>query len=172
MFRYEPILKSVSRSFYLSLQILPRGIRPVIGLGYLLCRAADTMADTPALPYRDRLRLLTRFRDTLDHFPASESELIAFVSEVTDVLTSAPSPSEKALLRHLHEIVHIYQRLSLPDQSHIQQVVRAVIHGMTIDLETFPEPGEAPRALKTTADLENYLHHLIGDIPVFHVVSF
>ena len=43
-------LRSVSRSFYLSLAILPRSLREPIGLAYLLARAADTVADTRALP--------------------------------------------------------------------------------------------------------------------------
>ena len=40
------ILPRVSRSFYLSLRVLPQCVRPTIGLAYLFCRAADTIADT------------------------------------------------------------------------------------------------------------------------------
>src|SRR4029079_1139309 len=40
------LLRQVSRSFYLSLAILPRPLREPIGLAYLLARAADTVADT------------------------------------------------------------------------------------------------------------------------------
>src|SRR5439155_875358 len=38
------LLRRVSRSFYLSLVILPRPLREPIGLAYLLARAADTLA--------------------------------------------------------------------------------------------------------------------------------
>ncbi|MCI0869448.1 MAG: squalene/phytoene synthase family protein, partial [Chloroflexi bacterium] len=40
------LLKGVSRSFYLTLRVLPGGIREPVGLAYLLARAADTIADT------------------------------------------------------------------------------------------------------------------------------
>ena len=43
------VLKSVSRSFYLSIRILPRGMREPVAVAYLLARAADTIADTRAL---------------------------------------------------------------------------------------------------------------------------
>ena len=40
------LLRRVSRSFYLSLAVLPPAVRPTIGLAYLLARASDTIADT------------------------------------------------------------------------------------------------------------------------------
>ena len=40
------LLRDVSRSFYLTLRVLPRPVRPQIGLAYLLARATDTIADT------------------------------------------------------------------------------------------------------------------------------
>src|SRR5574337_1299700 len=56
------LLKNVSRSFYLTLRVLPRELRIPIGLAYLLARAADTIADTALLPPEDRLDLLLGFR--------------------------------------------------------------------------------------------------------------
>lgn len=56
------LLKSVSRAFYLSLRVLPAGLREPIGLAYLLARAADTVADTRLLPPDERLRHLLAFR--------------------------------------------------------------------------------------------------------------
>src|SRR5205823_4757023 len=60
------LLKSVSRSFYLTLRVLPRGLREPIGLAYLLARAADTIADTSILPPEKRLDLLLDFRAQID----------------------------------------------------------------------------------------------------------
>ena len=39
------LLRDVSRSFYLTLRILPGAVRQQIGLAYLLARATDTIAD-------------------------------------------------------------------------------------------------------------------------------
>src|SRR5256885_4103837 len=40
------ILSRVSRSFYLSIRLLPKKLRDPVSLGYLLARASDTIADT------------------------------------------------------------------------------------------------------------------------------
>ena len=44
------LLREVSRSFYLTMRVLPSAIRPQIGLAYLLARTADTIADTELVP--------------------------------------------------------------------------------------------------------------------------
>ena len=44
-----PLLRDVSRSFYLTLRVLPNAVRPQISVAYLLARASDTIADTDAV---------------------------------------------------------------------------------------------------------------------------
>src|SRR5882672_4967475 len=58
----QHILKNVSRSFYLSLRVLPSSVRKQVSLAYLFCRAADTIADTPIFPRSQRLQILQTFR--------------------------------------------------------------------------------------------------------------
>jgi farnesyl-diphosphate farnesyltransferase len=55
------LLRDVSRSFYLTLRVLPREIRPQISLAYLLARATDTIADTKAVPRAKRVETLQQF---------------------------------------------------------------------------------------------------------------
>ena len=42
-----PVLRDVSRAFYLTLRVLPSSVRQPTALAYLLARAADTLSDTP-----------------------------------------------------------------------------------------------------------------------------
>src|SRR4030095_10177664 len=56
------ILKNVSRSFYLSLRVLPGSVRKQVSLAYLFCRVADTIADTSIFPRCQRLQILRAFR--------------------------------------------------------------------------------------------------------------
>ena len=61
------LLKKVSRSFYLSMAILPNQLRLPISLAYLIARAADTIADTSIIPSfkrSDYLKLLQQQLDT------------------------------------------------------------------------------------------------------------
>ena len=58
----QHVLKNVSRSFYLSLSVLPGAMRKQLSLAYLFCRAADTIADTQLFPRCERLQTLQAFR--------------------------------------------------------------------------------------------------------------
>ncbi|MDB6147331.1 MAG: Squalene/phytoene synthase, partial [Spartobacteria bacterium] len=56
-----PVLRSVSRSFYVSIRLLPAGLREPVGLAYLLARATDTLADTTEIAVgvrKEALRVL------------------------------------------------------------------------------------------------------------------
>src|SRR5436190_12130621 len=59
------LLKEVSRSFYLTLRVLPARVRPQIGLAYLLARTTDTIADTEIVPPAQRLDALQNLRDRI-----------------------------------------------------------------------------------------------------------
>ena len=61
----DSLLKETSRSFYLTLKALPSRIRPQIGLGYLLARIADTIADSKGGPADQRLLALGQFNDRI-----------------------------------------------------------------------------------------------------------
>ena len=67
------LLKSVSRSFYLTLRVLPTGMRDPVGLAYLLARAADTIADTSLIPPEKRMELLLSLRSQVNNFPDEEA---------------------------------------------------------------------------------------------------
>ncbi|HET9924737.1 MAG TPA: squalene/phytoene synthase family protein, partial [Methylomirabilota bacterium] len=60
------LLRRVSRSFYLSLAVLPRAVRPTIGLAYLFARAADTIADTRLIDRASRIGHLETLRAALE----------------------------------------------------------------------------------------------------------
>src|ERR1035438_5358813 len=59
------LLKQVSRSFYLTLRVLPAKIRPQIGLAYLLARTTDTIADTELVALEQRLEALRQLRERI-----------------------------------------------------------------------------------------------------------
>ena len=59
------LLKEVSRSFYLTLRVLPGRIRTPIGLAYLLARTTDTIADTELVALEQRLEALRNLRERI-----------------------------------------------------------------------------------------------------------
>src|SRR5213593_4508240 len=57
------LLRSVSRSFYLSIRFLPAQLREPIALAYLLARTTDTVADTSQISTSVRMETLTLLSD-------------------------------------------------------------------------------------------------------------
>ena len=65
------LLKGTSRSFYLSLKVLPKKIRKQIGLGYILPRLSDTIADSRVGDNKILLKLLKQYNQRIQDKIAS-----------------------------------------------------------------------------------------------------
>ncbi len=161
--RHKDLLRDVSRSFYLSFLALPTAVRPTMALGYLLCRAADTIADTPTPTLDEKLGLLRQFKQLFTDFPLSEVKLKDFLQDL-DGASLAPKAGEKKLLARFDDCAAWFKSLPRTDQSLLQSVVSAVITGMEMDLRVFGELEEASvKALAHEKDLETYIHWIGGE---------
>src|SRR6185503_12981205 len=100
------LLSSVSRTFYLTLRILPSSIRPQIGLAYLLARATDTIADTQAVPLEDRLNVLALYRNRILDRASAPIRLEQFAKAGPSGKTDGePSQAERMLLGRIEEAI-------------------------------------------------------------------
>lgn len=163
---FDKILPRVSRSFYLSLHVLPRQIRPTIGLAYLFCRAADTIADTALLPRDLRFTYLDRYRTAFaQNDPAVVTSLHDDLRALTDQQRNS---SEQELLRRLPECFTILAAHPLEDQQRIRELVLTLTQGMQMDLTVFPAEGEGNIiALETREDLDRYTYFVAGCVGEF-----
>ncbi|PJA77874.1 MAG: squalene/phytoene synthase family protein [Nitrospirae bacterium CG_4_9_14_3_um_filter_51_5] len=159
------VLKRVSRSFYLTLAILPRAVRSQIGLAYLLARAADTIADTGELDDAIRLECLRHLKGQLW---GSAPDLAQIQKIQARVLTKQSNPDERRLLEELDGCFRMHQRFSPTDRSQIAQVLSVLIGGMEFDLHQFPKnDGQAVRALQAIHDFEYYTYAVAGCVGEF-----
>ena len=159
----ETLLKNTSRSLYLSVQALPRAVRPTFSIAYLLCRYADTIADTHLLPASTRLAWIREFAKLVELQP--QAQLARLAREISG---KSENPYEEELIKNLPLCVAEFNRLPAEDQSLILQVVRAVCEGMEIDLTTFPtEPMSRPKAFGKPEDLEHYCRMMGGKPGLF-----
>jgi len=154
------LLKHTSRSLYLSVKMLPASMRPAFGLAYLLCRYADTIADTHLLPAEKRLQAIKKFPQVVRRRDLSLYEMLE--QEITG---SSDNPYEAELLKHLPDCLAALDTIEPAQQAFIYQVVQAVCEGMYIDLSTFeraqPHP---PAAFHTVKELAHYCR-LMGGKP-------
>lgn len=158
------LLRGVSRSFYLTLRILPGNLREPVGLAYLLARAADTIADTRLLPAADRLQHLKTFRQQVVG-PAQLSSLQQLGSELTG---HQSIPEERTLLTSLPEAFALLEGLSGTDARRVRSVLDNLLIGMEFDLANFPpeDSGEIG-ALESEAALDGYIYHVAGCVGQF-----
>ena len=160
---FGDILKRVSRTFYLSLNVLPRDVRRPVGLAYLFARAADTIADTRLISREKRLEYLELFRSEVRE---NESNRIR---EVTEALTGPQKiPEERELLARLEECFAVYRALDPADRERIRDLILTITQGMQMDLTMFPGEEEGHLvALKTRDDLDSYTYFVAGCVGEF-----
>jgi farnesyl-diphosphate farnesyltransferase len=157
------LLKRVSRSFYLSLAVLPAPVRPILGLAYLFARAADTIADSRLIDREQRITHLLAFRDELDGL--APGRLAAIVAATRGIQSLE---AERTLLERLPECFAAYQALPAADRRRVRHVLETIIEGMTEDLSRFPGENEGGlAALETRHDLDRYTYLVAGCVGEF-----
>ncbi len=175
----DGILKGTSRSFYLTLRVAPRRVRRQLGVAYLFCRAADTIADTSIIPPERRLSLLGLYRRQFEREAPDLEASRALGAELTG---SSSIPEERDLLSSLGGLFGTYLGLDAPDRALIRRLVTTLTLGMEMDLRSFPlssaagagkggaPPGAgppSPEALASDADLDRYCYHVAGCVGEF-----
>jgi farnesyl-diphosphate farnesyltransferase len=170
------LLKQTSRSFYLTLRVLPGAVRPQIGLAYLLARTTDTIADTELVSLEQRLHSLETLRDRIlgrNRTPLDFGELAR----------QQGSPAERLLLEKIEASLALLETLSPADLQLVRAVLDIITSGQELDLHRFgmlleftlprAEPGgpkaepQPVAALQTDAELDDYTYRVAGCVGKF-----
>ncbi len=158
------VLRDVSRSFYLSLRLLPGPMRPAVSAGYLLARASDTLADTHAAPVAERVALLDGFSAEIDGGGDGWRQGETFAG-FRGLQTHA---GEKTLLERLDDCFAMLGGLRAAESETVQKVLRTILSGQRLDLARFADAGEEnPVALANGDELEDYCFRVAGCVGVF-----
>src|SRR5216110_242331 len=156
------ILASVSRSFYLSIRLLPKKLRDPVSLGYLLARASDTIADTTELPIElrtEKLRLLAR---------GIQGETLgdAIVDLSATLAPLQKNKAERALIKSLQPCLDWLEQSDVLDREEVRTVLEPINRGQILDLERFRDPKRIV-ALETSAELDEYTYLVAGSAGEF-----
>jgi farnesyl-diphosphate farnesyltransferase len=155
------LLRQTSRSFYLTLRVLPGAIRPQISLAYLLARTADTIADTELVPIDQRLDALKRLRERIQATSTAPLNLGALAQQ-------QGSSAEKLLLEKAEDSLALLQTLSSADQPLLRTVLNTITGGQELDLRRFGgTSAEKMVALETAAQLDDYTYRVAGCVGEF-----
>ena len=156
------ILRSVSRSFYLSIRFLPALLREPIALAYLLARTSDTVADTSQIPQTVRIETLKLLSDAIQG--AASRDVVADLA--ASFVSLQENSSERQLLEALPECLLWLNQMEHANRNDIRIVLKQITRGQLLDLERFGEPKEV-RALGSAADLDEYTYLVAGCVGEF-----
>ena len=158
---HKRLLKGVSRSFYLSLRLLPAPMRGAASLAYLLARTSDTLADAESVPLAVRLSSLEQFSRAME----GSEPVPVWPASLVDALAD---PRERALLKASASLFDWLARLPAAEAKLVREVASIIISGQRLDLERFgPAEGSRPVPLASEAGLEDYAWRVAGCVGAF-----
>ena len=162
------MLRSVSRSFYLSLRFLPKALRDPLSLAYLLARATDTIADTVEPPVPLRVEAL---RDLAAAIQGTAT------TKTMDALRKSFAPlqsdkGERTLIEQLPALLDWLGELPAEDRAEVRSVLVKINRGQSLDLERFDASTSTStstriKALRTAGELDEYTYLVAGCVGEF-----
>jgi farnesyl-diphosphate farnesyltransferase len=156
------ILSRVSRSFYLSIRLLPKKLRDPVSLGYLLARASDTIADTADIPVALRMEKLQLLERAIQGEPPGD----AIVDLSATIGPLQKDEAERALIEALQQCLNWLDQIDVEDREDVRAVLKLINRGQLLDLERFQDPKQLT-ALETAAELDEYTYFVAGSAGEF-----
>ncbi|MGH8093213.1 MAG: phytoene/squalene synthase family protein [Chthoniobacterales bacterium] len=156
------VLKSVSRSFYLTIRFLPRPVREPVSLAYLLARATDTIADSATIPAATRLTTLRAFVRVI----AGELDFNAVEESLRDFAEQQRDLAERRLIENSRSHLEWLARLERADRDDVRGVLQTIVRGQELDLERFGDPATIV-SLRSAAELDEYTYLVAGCVGNF-----
>jgi len=149
----KAILNSVSRTFALTIPLLPPTMEKVVGSTYLLCRIVDTIEDAAELSPETKRNLSRLFLDAvLERIPSA-----SFVTPCLNALKHYSNRDELDLIAHIPTVLRILRTCSNHDQEAVARCVSIMSEGMSRFHGRQTEAG-----LKDLTEFEDYCYVVAG----------
>ena len=149
----KAILSSVSRTFALTIPLLPPIIEKVVGNTYLLCRIVDTIEDAAELTPEAKKNLSALFLDVVLERAPVES----FVELCLDALKNYSNHDELDLIAHTPTVLRILHTCASHDQEAVSHCVSIMSEGMSRFHGRQTKAG-----LKDLSEFEDYCYVVAG----------
>ena len=158
----DRLLENTSRSFFLTLKVLPHSIRKQVGLLYLLARVADTIADSKT----GRVEVLLEALEAWDRATSQNDVPMNDLSTLADLQSD---PAEETLLRNVSISLEALSSISENDLIHIRRCLGIIIGGQTLDLKRFGPANDSQgiSSLNNDDELDDYAYRVAGCVGEF-----
>ena len=153
------LLASVSRSFSLTIRLLPEPLREPITVGYLLARAQDTVADTPDVPAATRLEHLRALLEMVRY--GADAEVLPTLQRA--LVAKQKHDGERDLIKQLGGCLARLEALPADDRWELRRTLARIGYAQELDLLRFGEGTSAePKTLASAAELDEYTYLIAG----------
>ena len=149
----KAILGSVSRTFALTIPLLPPSIEKVVGNTYLLCRIIDTIEDAADLSTQSKQSLSALFLDAV----LEKAPVETFVAPCLNALKNYSNQDELDLISHTPTVLRILHTCSTQDQAAVSRCVSIMSEGMSLFHGRQNQAG-----LQDLAEFEQYCYVVAG----------
>jgi len=158
----DKLLEDTSRSFYLTLKILPKKIRGQVGLLYLLARIADTIADS-------KIGEAGMLIESLKMYEESVKDTSINIPDLEPIAELQEDQGEQRLLRNVSQVVSSLSKFSSADRTRILRCLNIIIAGQTLDLERFGPANDSQKisALQSPDEMDDYAYRVAGSVGEF-----
>src|SRR5690606_23700490 len=147
------ILPGVSRTFALTIPVLPERLAEVVTNVYLLCRIADTIEDDVGLDNVQKSLFHERFIGVVEGSEPAE----AFAADLAPLLSDRVRPAERELIENTAAVIRVTHSFVPEERAALTRCVRVMCAGM-------PEFARN-RSLKGLDDLDEmaaYCYYVAG----------
>ena len=149
----KAILSSVSRTFALTIPLLPSIIEKVVGNTYLLCRIVDTIEDAAELNPQTKQKLSQLFLDAvLQKVPVE-----LFVEPCLEALNHYGNQDELDLIAHTPTVLRILHTCSRDDRVAVSRCVSIMSEGMS-----YFHGKQTQAGLQNLQEFEKYCYVVAG----------
>lgn len=154
----EAMLPKVSRTFALCIRLLPEPLERPVLIAYLLCRIADTIEDTTALPPERKDPLFAHFTSCLEA-DGPDGDLLRETF-------AAPANDHERLARSADIVLREFRRLPPQERDAIRPWVREMNDGMAEFASRAGDSGSGSHleVLATVEDLDRYCYYVAGTV--------
>jgi farnesyl-diphosphate farnesyltransferase len=147
------ILPAVSRTFALSIRLLPGDLGAAVRCAYLICRIADTIEDEPVLPAEQKASALDALAACFDSAEAVDE----FLRSTADV---SGDPAHVRLVRHSDLVFAAYRELPPATREHVRRWVGEMIAGMRKFVLIYPRGIR----IQSLDEYKEYCYYVAGTV--------
>jgi farnesyl-diphosphate farnesyltransferase len=147
------ILPGVSRTFALTIPVLPQRLAEVMTNAYLLCRIADTIEDDVALDHQQKSTFHARFVAVVK----GEERADAFAAALLPLLSDRVLPAERELVRGAASVIRVTHSFSADEQAALTHCVGIMCRGMPAF-----QRSKSLHGLANLAELASYCYFVAG----------